>query len=230
MLDKLFAQFDSIIFLDVETSGLDFKHDEIIEFGAVRVCMREGEIYADKEIDLFVRLSAGKLLPSEITKLTSITQADLDENGVSKNEVCKAITEILGTDRPLVVAYNAQFDLCFLYYLLSICGQSEVLKRIKMLDALTVYKDRRDYPHKLENAVEEYKLETKSSHRALDDAIATYSLLCAMDKEDPDLEHYINLFGYNPKYGISGPKINSVKYVQQPYGKHEKVYDMSKNS
>lgn len=229
MLDKLFAQFDSIIFLDVETSGLDFKQDEIIEFGAVRVCMRAGEIYVDKEIDLFVRLSAGKLLPSEITKLTSITQSDLDENGVSKSEVCKAITEILGTDRPLVVAYNAQFDLCFLYYLLSNCGQSDVLKRIKMLDALTVYKDRRDYPHKLENAVEEYKLETKSSHRAIDDAIATYSLLCAMDKEDPDLEHYINLFGYNPKYGISGPKINSVKYVQHPYGKHEKVFDMSKN-
>ncbi|MGI5984807.1 MAG: 3'-5' exonuclease [Clostridiales bacterium] len=226
MLNKLFEQFDRLIFLDVETSGLNPKHDEIIELGAVSVCQNEGVPFTDKKISMLVRLSEGKRLSPEITELTGITQSELDEKGVSKSEICSALIDLFDNGHPLVVAYNAQFDLCFLYYLLDSFGKAKVLKNIKMLDALTVYKDRRDYPHRLENAVAEYALETKSTHRAIDDAVATYALLCAMEKECSDLEHYINLFGYNPKYGVSGPKISSVTYVPQKYNRERKLYDL----
>ena len=47
----------------------------------------------------------------------------------------------------------------------------------------------------------------------------------AMAAESDDLAEYINLFGYNPKYGISGPKISSVRYVPQPYASSKKVYE-----
>ncbi len=225
MLNSLFEQFDSIIFLDVETSGLNPESDEIIELGAARVCCDNGKLYTEKEINMLVHLSEGKSLNEVITKLTGISQTDLDLNGVEKAAVCEALVDLFGVGKPLVVAYNAQFDLCFLYYLLARSGKAEVLKNIKMLDALTVYRDRRDYPHKLENAVAEYALETKSTHRAIDDAIATYSLLCAMEKEQDDIARYINLFGYNPKYGVSGPQISSVKYVPQPYRNARKMYE-----
>ena len=99
------------------------------------------------------------------------------------------------------------------------------LQGVKMLDALTVYKDRRPYPHKLCNAIESYRLNGQNSHRALDDAKATWELFCAMQKECADLERYINLFGYHPRYGISGPRIASVTYRAQEYDPGKKLYD-----
>jgi DNA polymerase-3 subunit epsilon len=40
-------------------------------------------------------------------------------------------------------------------------------------------------------------------------------------------DRYINLFGYNPKHGISGKKISSVTYLPQPYNrpKGAKLYE-----
>ena len=38
-----------------------------------------------------------------------------------------------------------------------------------------------------------------------------------MEKERPDLDKYINLFGYNPKYGVEGKPIGSVTYKPQAY-------------
>ena len=94
-----------------------------------------------------------------------------------------------------------------------------------MLDAMTVYKDRRPYPHKLQNAIDAYGLVTQNTHRAVDDARATLELLYAMAAERDDLDRYINLFGYNPKYGVSGPKISSVRYVPQGYNETCKLYE-----
>ena len=45
-----------------------------------------------------------------------------------------------------------------------------------------------------------------------------------MEKECNDLDKYINMFGYNPKYGINGAKISSVKYLPQPYNLKKKLY------
>ena len=102
-----------------------------------------------------------------------------------------------------------------------------ILKKIKMLDAYTVYRDRREYPHKLENAIEAYNLGDKvvNSHRAIDDTLALVEVLKAMEEERSDLHLYINLFGYNPKYGVSGSKISSVRYVSQPYNSPRKLYE-----
>jgi len=95
-----------------------------------------------------------------------------------------------------------------------------------MLDVLTVYRDRKPYPHKLIDAVKMYSLDTNNTHRALDDARVTFRLLCEMGKEFDDLERYVNLFGYNPKYGVSGPKISSVKYLPQGYYRFKKLYEI----
>lgn len=222
MLSSLFEVFDNVITLDVETTGIDPKMDEIIELAAVQI--EKGKGVAD-EFDLLVTLSQDRALSPEITQLTGISESQLINEGVSKQTVSARLEDMLSRQRTLVIAYNAQFDLCFLYYLLKQNGNPKVLQNTKFLDALTVYKDRRPYPHKLSDAVLTYKLQTKNTHRAIDDTKATIELMCAMEREQNDLLRYVNLFGYNPKYGISGQKISSIKYVQQPYNMAKRLYE-----
>ena len=100
-----------------------------------------------------------------------------------------------------------------------------VLRRPHFLDALTVYRDRRDYPHKLCNAIEAYGLQDAvNSHRAVDDARAAAGLLDALAAERDDLADYVDLFGTHPKYGLSGRPIASVTYRSQPYQRGEPLY------
>ena len=49
-------------------------------------------------------------------------------------------------------------------------------------------------------------------------------LMAFMEQEKADLEKYLNLFGYNPKYGISGKPIGSVTYKPQPYNPVNPLY------
>lgn len=228
MLDTLFAQFDSIVVLDTETTGINFKTDEIIELAAGRFIRTEdGRVCEQEQMDEFLFLSEERHLSPTIVNLTGITEEMIASQGTEKETAAKRFAEMLGHGRTLIVAYNAQFDLCFLYYLLHSFGLADALRGVKMLDAMTVYKDRRPYPHKLCNAVEQYQLETQNTHRAIDDARATVELLIAMEREENDLYNYVNLFGYNPKYGVSGPRISSVHYVPQGYNWSQKLYEMT---
>ena len=137
------------------------------------------------------------------------------------------VNECFGAEQPLLVAYNAQFDLNFLYYLLRPLGLLSVLQKPRFLDALTVYRDRRDFPHKLCNAIEAYGLTgVENSHRAVDDARAAALLLEAMAAEKDDLLQYVDLFGVHPKYGMSGKKISSVTYCPQPYDRRVPLYEL----
>lgn len=56
-------------------------------------------------------------------------------------------------------------------------------------------------------------------HRAIDDVLALFEVLKAMDDEREDLGSYVNLFGYNPKYGVSGRRIVGVRYEPQSFSK-----------
>ena len=47
-----------------------------------------------------------------------------------------------------------------------------------------------------------------------------------MEKEKDDLMNYVNLFGYNPKYGIEGKAIGSVTYKPQPYNPRCPLYEV----
>ncbi len=221
-MNKLFNEFDSILVLDTETSGLDFKNDRIIELAVIRYVPSNGG-KLDFEMDDFIKLPEGRVLDQKIVELTGITDKMLEDEGVLDLDCAEKFASAF-TKRPLIVAYNAQFDLNYLFYFLHRAGRADVLKRAKMLDALTVYKDRHEYPHKLENAIEIYNLQDKvvNSHRAIDDTKALLEVLFAMAQEKNDLDKYINLFGYNPKYGVSGTKISSIKYLPQYY-RHEKM-------
>ena len=217
-LQKLFEQYDRLVIFDTETTGLQFSRDEIIEFAAVVVEQRDGKAQVLEEYDELITLSPGGFVPPMIQKLTGITNEDIRDRGIPKTRVCCDIARMIAGNT-LLLAYNAHFDLSFLYYLLLRDGDPTILKGKDKLDLLTVYKDRHSYPHKLCNAIEVYGLQDQvvNSHRAVDDVLATVAVMLEMEKERDDLHSYVNLFGYNPKYGIDGKAIGSVNYKPQPY-------------
>ena len=123
----------------------------------------------------------------------------------------------------LLIAHNAQFDLNFIAetYIRHIkeTGYSLIrsLTKADYLDTLTVYKDRAGYPHKLKDAITHYGLDDKvqNTHRAIDDAKALAAAFEAMAEERDDLDQYVNIFGFNEKYGVNGSKFKKVTYGPQ---------------
>ena len=225
--EGLFSKYDRLFFFDTETTGLQFARDEIIEFAACVVECRDGKAVIVEEYDQLVTLAPGSFVPPVIQDLTGITDLDIRERGIPKAQVCRDIARMV-VGNTLLMAYNAHFDLSFLFYMLMRDGDPAILKGKDKIDLLTVYKDRRSYPHKLCNAIEAYGLQDSvvNSHRAVDDVIATVAVTRAMDGERSDLENYVNLFGYNPKFGVDGKKISSITYKPQPYDPPKPLYEM----
>ena len=227
MLDSLFTKYDRLMLFDTETTGLAFSRDEIIEFAAVVVEKQNSQIVVTQEYDELIALSPGGFVPPKIQQLTGISNEDLAQRGIPKTKLCADIARMI-TGNTLLLAYNAHFDLSFLFYLLLRDGDPTILKGKDKLDLLTVYKDRRSYPHKLCNAIDAYGLSDKvvNSHRAVDDVLATVEVMKAMEEECGDLLNYVNLFGYNPKYGVAGKPIGSVTYKPQPYNANAPLYQL----
>ena len=221
---ELWNEFDRLVVFDTETTGIEFGTDRIIEIGAA--ALENGEEQGD--FNALIRLPAGQTLPHFITQLTGITDEQLRDEGVDDRTAAEGFCRLLdGAEQPLLVAYNAQFDLNFLYYLLRPLGLLSVLQKPRFLDALTVYRDRRGFSPKLCNAIEAYGLTgVENSHRAVDDARAAALLLEAMAAEKDDLLQYVDLFGVHPKYGMSGKKISSVTYCPQPYDRRVPLYEL----
>lgn len=224
--EAFFQKYDRLVLFDTETTGLLFARDEIIQFAAVVLEQRNGKVEVVQEYDELIALSPGGFVPPKITELTGISTMDLLERGLSKTRVARDISEMIAGNT-LLLAYNAHFDLSFLFYFLLRHGDPAVLKGKDKLDLLTVYRDRRPFPHKLCSAIEAYRLTDKvvNSHRAIDDVLATVAVMEAMEQEKPDLLNYVNLFGYIPRFGIDGKPIGSVTYKPQPYEATRPLYE-----
>lgn len=225
-LAGLFARYNRLLVFDTETTGLSPKDDEIIEFSAALLEPGTDGPRVVQEYDQLICLSAGRTVPPKIQSLTGITNEDLRQRGIPKTRLCRDVAELLTEEKTLLLAYNAHFDLCFLYYTLVKDGDPAILKGKDKLDLLTVYRDRRSYPHRLASAIEAYGLQgqVQNSHRAIDDVLATVAVMEAMDEERDDLHRYINLFGYNARYGLTGKPIASVTYRPQGYEPGLPVY------
>ena len=223
--DSLFEKYDRLVLFDTETTGLYYSREQIIEFAAVVLERRDGETVVTREYDELISLRPGTFVPDQIVKLTGITNEDIAARGIPKAQVCRDIADMIAGNT-LLLAYNAHFDLSFLFYMLLRDGDPTILKGKDKIDLLTVYKDRRSFPHKLCNAITAYHLDDKvvNSHRAVDDVLATVAVMEAMEQERDDLINYVNLFGYNPKFGLDGKPIGSITYKPQPYDPPQPLY------
>ena len=126
---NLFSKYDRLVLFDTETTGLGFSRDEIIEFAAVVIEQQNGEPVVIQEYDELVTLSPGGSVPQKIVELTGITNQDIQERGLSKARVCRDIAEMF-RGNTLLLAYNAHFDLSFLFYMLLRDGDPAIYVKI----------------------------------------------------------------------------------------------------
>lgn len=145
-----------LVFIDLETTGLDPATEEIIEFAAVRVV--DGEVAGE-----FSRLAnPGRPLPLATTRLTGITDADLRRQPPSR-VVLADFLRFLGDDP--VVAHNAGFDAGFLSQKSGGLFQNTVLDTLELCRIL--------YPslehHDLDAMAAALGLAARGRHRALED-------------------------------------------------------------
>lgn len=155
---------DDYTVIDLETTGLHAATDSIVEYGAVRV--RDGR--PAEEFSALVRLETP--LPMEISRLTGITQAEL-EGGMDAAAALEAFLAFVGKD--VLVGYNLQFDLEFLR---AACtrNQKPVLtnRRIDLLP-LARRKVMGVANYKLLTLAQHFALADKVEHRALPDCRLT---------------------------------------------------------
>ena len=161
--------------IDLETTGLDFEKDEIIEVALVRFAGGK----ATESVDFLVKPTAAELRPF-IESLTGISKADL-EGCEDFASVAGKICSFIG-DSPLV-AHNANVDSKFLKQSLGKVGiayddhvfwDSLTLSRIAYQDVPN---------HRLDTLVQTLGIERSRAHRALPDAEACGGLfVMALEK------------------------------------------------
>lgn len=160
--DLLDLQQTYVVF-DIETTGLKPEHADIIEIGAVKV--RDGGI-----IDRFQTfVNDGVLIPSNITKLTSITNEMIVGAPPSRDVLQRFAAFSAGC---CLVAHNASFDMGFVRY----HGRryqidfNEPYADTLMLSRYLLH----DLPnHKLDTVCAYFDIDLTNHHRAIDDASAT---------------------------------------------------------
>lgn len=212
-------QHKKILLFDFETTGLSAESSQIIEIGAILLEKTEsGKYQLINELSTLV-LADGPL-PSKIVEITHITDEMLLRDGITQEEAFHQFFKMYSEDA-LLVAYNIQFDLSFLHQMFKRHWNPQYQIKNDILDVMAVYKDRHRFPHRLDQAVETYMVDVPNTHRALDDIKATLAALYKMGQEKDNLDKYVNVIGYNSKYGVSGLRLPHVKYVAQKGGYRE---------
>ncbi len=207
-------KYDKILVFDFETTGLTPIKDRIIEVGAVLLEKGNSGYEIKKEINLLI--SQDEPISDFITNLTGITNEMLAKDGVDEAVAFNELHTLIDEDT-LLVAYNLAFDIGFLLKLYQKYVARSYAIPNDILDCMAVYKDRYPYPHKLVDAVTAFELTNQNAHRASDDALATFKVLTKLAEQQNNLAAYINVLGFNPKYGAPDTYFfkNRIKTVPQ---------------
>ncbi len=163
-MDKLI----DFIALDIETTGFDFKKNEIIEIGAVKY--KDGKP-AD-EFSVFIKPQ--NPVPQFIKQLTHITDEQL-ASGLSIKKALLSLMEFVQKD--IVVCHNTPFDIGFLNEKYKKAGFPKLTNQtLDTLDLSRIY-----LPfilnHKLGTVADHFKIDISNAHRAIFDAKATGEIL-----------------------------------------------------
>lgn len=221
-VSDIFPDYEQIVFLDVETTGLSTDENQIIELAAIRH-FGHGFETDEVEKDILIQLPPGEKIPPEIVELTHITDEMLAADGIEEEKAADCFLDLFQpADKTLIIAHNAQFDLSFILKMLE-KYEKKIPVAFDILDTFTILKDRKAYPHSLKDAIEYYQIEdVENSHRAIDDVKALCEVVKHMKIEQDDLEEYINLIGVHRVHGLWGDKIDGVNYCIQLLGSKRK--------
>ena len=153
--------------IDLETTGLSPRHDEIIELAAIRV--RDGEV-----VDSYQQLVKPKIeIPGFITSITHITN-EMVADAPSIADALPGYLDFIGSD--VVVGHNVSFDVNFLFdNSVSVLGsifQNDYVNTVRVAKRLV------KLPHyRLADLCEYYGISRDNAHRALADCQMTNELV-----------------------------------------------------
>lgn len=156
-----------LVFVDIETNGLDAKNGHIIEVAVIRV--EHGEVVREfKSL-----IDPGVPIPYFISQLTGISDDDV-RTAPSFSEVAEELEAIM--NGAIFVAHNVNFDYSFLKYELQRSGimfDPQKLCTVKLSKAL--YPEYRT--HKLADLIQRHNFSFAARHRAYDDAFVLWQFL-----------------------------------------------------
>lgn len=156
-----------LAFVDIETTGMSYSHNRIIEVAIIRV---ENQTVVDTYTSL---IDPQAPLPPFITGLTGIRQSDL-ASAPTFYDIADDVRRIL--DDAVFVAHNVRFDYGFLRQEFRQTGYKFNPKQL-----CTVKLSRALYPaergHKLQNLIDRAQLSVDARHRAYDDAKAMWQFI-----------------------------------------------------
>lgn len=155
------------IVIDLETNGINFAENSIVEMGAVKVL--DGRL---TEFNKLIKINNN--LPKNIVEMTGITDNLLKEHGCNLEDALHELLKFIGND--IIVGYNVDFDINFINFSLKKIGKQEL--RNNVIDLLPIVKKEDMYlkNYKLETVLNFYGIKGKVIHRALSDARQIFEL------------------------------------------------------
>jgi len=153
---------ESIVALDIETTGLNPEGDAITEIGAVRFLGRR------IEAEWHTLINPGRRIPPEITQLTGITDA-MVRGAPMIHDVLEDLDYFVG-DAP-ILGHNVRFDLSF-YRKLGLFHHNEPMDTYEMAAILLPTAGR----YNLGALGQFLGVLLPATHRALDDAKVTHAI------------------------------------------------------
>lgn len=146
--------------IDLETTGFNPNHEDIIELGAVRI--RNYQVV--DTFECFVK--PRKDVPAHITDITGIRDEDV-RDAKSLEEVFPRFLEFVGED--VIVAHNAHFDMGFIRQKSRLLGMELTNQYIDTLALARIFlKDMKRF--RLDQVARKLKVIQVEHHRAKDDA------------------------------------------------------------
>ncbi len=163
---------DSYVVFDIETTGFSPVKNKIIEIGAVKVVNNE----ITGRFSEFVNPKCP--IPYRITKLTSITDADVKDAESIETILPKFLEFCAGSS---LVAHNASFDTAFIR---ANCETQGLEYDFTSVDTLGMARALLPnlQKHTLDALCKELKIILENHHRAVDDAEATASIFIKLVK------------------------------------------------
>lgn len=162
---------ERLVFLDVETTGLDGNNDRIIEIFLLSV-HRDGKVQQYETL-----INPERPIPERITEITGLTDQDV-ATAPTEAHVAPEIREFIGLGTP--VAHNLPFDRRFLNAMfrrnklieLSAAGIDTLAISRELFPRLAVYPEGGG-SHRLSNLMYHFGLEQgfANAHRAKDDVM-----------------------------------------------------------
>lgn len=195
------------VVFDTETTGLT-DQDEIIQFSAISVNFENWSVNGTESF----YINIGKPLPDMIIQLTGITDATLNEKGITREEASSRVSTFLKD--AVICGHNLQFDIKKVQHLFDVTGNSFNIGGLKVVDTCTLAKKyipkEKFGNHKLGTLTNGLHLEDGLSfHNAIDDVIATMRLCHALYKT------YINEYAEDATFVKEDPEINGSNHNEE---------------